>query len=370
MRAKNLSVVQAMTLLLAGMPGLAQAPDTTQKDQAVQEAQAQAQQDEAKAEQKAKEAEARAREAEYRAKTFNDVKQAKALEDAQKAIEKSVRARVFVPSGDYYGLSTFLPLLDQDPRYTALMRPVDVTLDRATVRQLSEALAKASGLTIVVDKAVPEDVRLTVDARGVPMATVLEAVARQAKLLIAPPPKGVQGVTLKPPPSLKIDNQPIREFPSPHAPWSDEWFAQQKPGMGMGNWPKIAPTFMPPAIDMFGGMGRAVRGSSGSFSIAALGDRLLAVAEPSVGSKGESGLLLSLYRIDNGQLKKVITFFHRLASGESSEARRVSIREKLRATPAPVPPRRADAPPSPPDADTLPPPAAEDEIEIERELDR
>ncbi|HZP83356.1 MAG TPA: hypothetical protein VFB21_17060 [Chthonomonadaceae bacterium] len=383
MRAKNLSVLQAVTLLLAGMPGLAQAPDIAQKDQAAQEAGAQAEQeaqaekaeakagqDEAKAEQQAKEAAAKARETEHKAKAEVELKlsqKAKALDDADKALEKSLRARILVPSGDYYGLSTFTPLLDQDPRYAVLMRPVDVTLDHATVRQLAEALAKASGLTIVVEKAVPEDVRLTVDARGVPMATVLEAVARQAKLLIAPPPKGSQGVTLKLPPSLQIDNQPRKEFPTLHAPWSDEWFAPQK-GAGFPRVYEFAHTLAPTvSADVFGGLTKVARGSSGPFSIAALGDRFLAVAEPSVGSNGESGVLLSLYRLDNGQLKKVSTFFHRLASGEGATARRISIRDRLRA--APDPPRGADAPP--PRRTDIPPPAVEeDESEIERELDR
>lgn len=214
MRAKKLVLLQALTMLLVGTPGFAQSPDATQKEQAAQEAKAQAEQEaqaqkeeakarqeEAKAEKQAKEVEAKARaeeaQADQKAKAADKAKakvevkltqESKALEDAKRAIEESVRTRI-IPSGDYYGLSTFMPLLDQDPRYAVLMRPVDVTLDRATVRQLGEALSKASNLTITVDKVVPEDIRLTVDARGVALATVLEAVARQAKLIIAPPPK-------------------------------------------------------------------------------------------------------------------------------------------------------------------------------------
>src|SRR5207253_8173904 len=85
--------------------------------------------------------------------------------------------------------------------------------------------------------------RLTVDARGVPLATVLEAIANQAKLLIAPASQG--GVTLKPQPSLRIDDQPRIEFSSPTAPWSEEWFQQRKPVEINGG--KVVASMNPPS---------------------------------------------------------------------------------------------------------------------------
>src|SRR5713101_2607394 len=107
----------------------------------------------------------------------------------------------------------------QNARLSLLRRPVSVELRDSPVRQAVQTLSQASGITINVDKDVPTDKRLTVLAQGVPMATVLDTMARQTGLLIAP--EG-NGVLLKPEPSLEVNGQRA-ELMSPFDPWSAEW---------------------------------------------------------------------------------------------------------------------------------------------------
>jgi hypothetical protein len=100
-----------------------------------------------------------------------------------------------------------------------LQRPIDVDMREASVRQAALAMSQAAGMGIEVEASVPADTRLTVVAWGVPLASVLDAIARQSGLMIAPKE---DGVVLKPSPSLEVNGQRTR-FMSPYAPWSSEW---------------------------------------------------------------------------------------------------------------------------------------------------
>lgn len=104
-------------------------------------------------------------------------------------------------------------------RLAALQRPIDVELRDAAVRQAAQAISQASGVTIRADEHIPAETRLTVVARGVPLATVLDTIARQSGLLIAP---DENGVLLKPMPSLEVNGQRT-DLLTPFAPWSTEW---------------------------------------------------------------------------------------------------------------------------------------------------
>jgi hypothetical protein len=110
-------------------------------------------------------------------------------------------------------------ILDREQRVATFYRPMTIVMKDATVQEAAKALSQASGMTINVDKQVPKDIRLSVEARGVPFATVLESIAEQAKLMIAP---DGSGVILKAWPTLKLDGN-VKEFTGPNAPWSTEW---------------------------------------------------------------------------------------------------------------------------------------------------
>jgi hypothetical protein len=121
-----------------------------------------------------------------------------------------------------------------------LNRPVDVQLRDASVRQAAQALSQASAIRIHVDDSVPEETRLTLTARGVSFASVLEAIAQQASLIIAPdrnwtqwttgaPDQGLgaspaasPGVILRARPMLEVNGQ-SQELAESIGPWSLDW---------------------------------------------------------------------------------------------------------------------------------------------------
>jgi hypothetical protein len=116
-------------------------------------------------------------------------------------------------------------VMEHEQRAAPLKRAIDLQARDVPVRELAQALAKASGVAVEVDEDVPNETRLTVQARRVPLATVLEAVGRQADLMISPSPKGVR---LRTWPSLEVQSSksssPVREvFYGGLVPWSDEW---------------------------------------------------------------------------------------------------------------------------------------------------
>lgn len=114
--------------------------------------------------------------------------------------------------------------IDRAKHLAPLQKKVDVKFDNATVAQAAEALSRASGVRIKVDDTIPDTTRLTVEARKVRLATVLESVARQAGLTIDPInlEKGDIGVELIAPPLLRVNNT-TQKFAAPTSPWSDKW---------------------------------------------------------------------------------------------------------------------------------------------------
>ncbi|HZO88567.1 MAG TPA: hypothetical protein VFB38_09530 [Chthonomonadaceae bacterium] len=229
------------------------------------------------------------------------------------------------------------------PSAPILQRPVDVQMDRATVRQLAEALSRASGVSVRVDKLVPDQTRITVDARGVALGTVLEAVARQANLMIAPDfeekeivpenemapnpnasnAKGaaLKGIVLKTWPLLKVSGQPEQTFVGPNAPWSDGWFRPDflvrwsNPGPYTGRVLDGQTALLSPTSP-FGSAPTSFFAEAGfsPFALASLTNNTVVVAEPGQDERGEAGLWLTVYRWDGAQLRKVSATFHRLAA--------------------------------------------------------
>lgn len=120
--------------------------------------------------------------------------------------------------------------VDSYQRASLLYQPIDINLKEATILQAAEAMAKAGGVNVRVDKAVPADLRISVSARGVPFGTILETLASQAQLMIAPDGKGM---VLKSWPTLDVNGM-TKVFTGPNAPWSDEWGGRNYPGLGSG----------------------------------------------------------------------------------------------------------------------------------------
>jgi hypothetical protein len=155
----------------------------------------------------------------------------------------------------------------------AFRRPVTLQLDHASVRQFAAVLAKATGIPVKVDAAVPNDATtmLTMDAQAVPFADVLEAIAQKTDLMIAP---ADQGVVLKQWPHLND-----RVMRTPTAPWSADWvvpptiraagFAGNptgfNPGSPQGAFPGQSPQSANPfeGANPFGGQGAPVAGRPG-----------------------------------------------------------------------------------------------------------
>jgi hypothetical protein len=117
-------------------------------------------------------------------------------------------------------------------RMADLQRPIDVELRSATVKDAARSISQASGMPVEVDPAVSSETRLSVVARGVPMATILDSIARQAGLLIYPQENGV---ALKPAPALEVNGQRI-EYLTPFAPWSSEWGTNPASSVGYGGY--------------------------------------------------------------------------------------------------------------------------------------
>src|SRR5262249_49764693 len=125
----------------------------------------------------------------------------------------------------------------------SLQRPINVQLKDATLRQASQALSQAAGVSVEVDEQGPADQRGSSGARGVPFSVVLEALARQADLMIA---RAERGVTLKSWPTLEVNGQK-EVLKAPSAPWGEGWaFGLQLGGSGYG---AVRPGFaaVPPA---------------------------------------------------------------------------------------------------------------------------
>jgi hypothetical protein len=198
---------------------------------------------------------------------------------------------------------------------------VNVELRDAPVRQLARALSQASGMSVTVDDAVPESTRLTVTARGVQLATVLEAVAQQAELMIAP--EG-EGVALQPWPALEVNGQ-RQVIRGSLAPWSDAWSSRppnaalqtatvlgERARAAKSSYSRQASTLdlVKSGISAYPAAGRWAQ-ALGSISVSGVGDRMIAVAQGGVGPQGEVGTWLILYRLDGSELRKVASTFVR-----------------------------------------------------------
>jgi hypothetical protein len=254
-----------------------------------------------------------------------------------------------------------------------LGRPVNVRMQDATVRQAAETLSKAAGIPIRVDAEVPEETRLTLQARGVDLGSVLQAVGKQANLKIG---REEGAIVLTTWPMIAV-NEERRTIQDPMAPWGKEWQglpgfagagggglggggfgafggfgggdALSGPWMGLpagglgpvpmpvpgagagqpvpGRPPFGAPGMMAPGgamgmgIGIGGGMGMGPVGMMGGgppqgqplVSLTTVGDRLVVVAEPGPGPKGEPGFWLTLYRLEGTQLRRTGSTFHRSA---------------------------------------------------------
>jgi hypothetical protein len=224
------------------------------------------------------------------------------------------------PTGASPGVA--LRLSDAQPsllrtRVVALQRPLSVELRDEPVRQAALTLSQAAGLAIRVAEDVPGDRRLTVVARGVPLATVLDSIARQSGLLIAPYGSG-SDVELQPAPGLQGERPGER---SPYAPWSKEWGtnpaaspvesqrlpradATAKPGDAPVRFYRIAPVDQPGNV-------LSLSVSEGSLTVTRLSGDTFVVAHPAPG--GEPALLLTVYRIEGAQLHPIARAVHRLS---------------------------------------------------------
>jgi hypothetical protein len=255
-------------------------------------------------------------------------------------------------------------------RVAALQRPVDVEIRNADLGEAARIIARASGVSVNVDPRAHADQPVNVVARGVPLATVLDAIARQGHLLIAPAPNGV---VLKPMPLMEVNGQRTI-FGAPFGPWSSEWgtnpaaipgfgnplggfgavggfgggvfnglagaspfFAQalvappgplpgpEAPIPGAGQPESVPLPPRPPGANPFrpfgiergdgrssDGMGLGLPGPP-PISITPLGENTFVVAHPAPAPDGGPGVMLTVYRLDGmQQLRMVSSILHRL----------------------------------------------------------
>ncbi|HEU4753028.1 MAG TPA: hypothetical protein VFU47_07955, partial [Armatimonadota bacterium] len=194
-----------------------------------------------------------------------------------------------------------------------------------------DTLSKASGVSIRTEPGVPDDLRLSIQARGVTMGAVLDLIGQQANLKI-----GRQGdaITLSPWPTLEVNGQ-TQVYRAASAPWAGEWgqlpefvmarqtgFASGQPvregpgmpgfggfGGGLGGVPAAAGA-MGPQMGMMPGF-PGPRAPAGPPALTALGDHMVVIAEPGAGPEGEPGYWLTVYRLEGQQLRRLGSSFHR-----------------------------------------------------------
>lgn len=250
-------------------------------------------------------------------------------------------------------------------RGAILLTRVSIDLQNATVRQAAEALGKATRVAIQVDEQVPENLRLSVAARGITLGAVLEAVARQANLKVAPAEGGAVITTW---PMVEVNGQ-HQVFKGRWAPWATEWgqlpgslspsgwsFPGEPGGAASANDANAAVGFAPPIAGGAPMPGPAPVGLAGGYSgsstdpdvtpglpgspstgrsaprerstvtsgaeaaassLTSLGERQIALAEPGRNPAGQPGVWISIYRLEGTQLKKIAATFHVLRTESS-----------------------------------------------------
>jgi hypothetical protein len=209
-------------------------------------------------------------------------------------------------------------------RIVNLNRKIDINLENATLRQAAQALASAAGVEVKVDQAIPADMRLTLQAHEVPLADVLETVARSKTLLIAPTANGVQ---LRPWPTVTVNGATIYTKIT-DGPWSADWGQPPNapaalpgsagvigglipmPATNQPQMPSVLPqTALPPSA-----------GGSASLTIVPLGNNRILIAEPGVNAQGSPGTWLTIYEMTGNSLKRISSGFHR-SPGPSPKGR-------------------------------------------------
>lgn len=260
------------------------------------------------------------------------------------------------------------------------MLPVSVRLNNATVKQMAEAISKVSKLSIRVDDSVSDTVRITLEAHRIPVATLLAAMARRAELLIARD-KNPVGVLLTHPPMLKMDETPLLINASPTYPWTEDWgippsdIVSLQSGRTADNYSSLPSTGIPSGFTTSEGLSSnttpftvfnassAVNPAGGNqyqltntqasnLTYTSVGDSLLVVSEPGRGEKGESGVWLTVYRIEkSGSIGKVGTLFHAYKENSVSN---IFLNTPVRPGSAPTPTPGTD-PTAAPEAATPPP---------------
>lgn len=247
-------------------------------------------------------------------------------------------------------------------RMALLQRPIDVDLQQATVRQAAQALGSASGVPITVDDAVTTEARVTVRARRVPFAQVLEAVGSRLDVMFSPTPDR-RGIRIGPWPTLEVDGKQ-EKFRSPFAPWSSDWdpLPTSRDFWRTGG---RANRY----VDLVTGLPAAGRRTATSRPAAAsdavetpgvprepvpapanAGAMLPGPASPSVGidngtivvaepgfREGQQGVWLTVYRLQGQELQKVGAVFHRMAT-TAGPAAAPQLRAVPKVTPAPSKP--------------------------------
>ncbi|HTE20117.1 MAG TPA: hypothetical protein VK689_17265 [Armatimonadota bacterium] len=282
-----------------------------------------------------------------------------------------------------------------------LVRTVDVQFRDATLKQAAQALTQVAGFPIRADESLPQDKRLTVQVQGVALGTVLEAIGKQAEIMIAP---DGAGIALRSWPTLEV-NGARQVMTGSMAPWSDEWqtrlpylFSSVQimgvgvrhfnpegmklleaqgglpgPGGGMGGFGG-GMSGMGGGMGGFGGgmgggMGGYVSGMGGglgggmmggsyalglplpsSVSVASMGNGMLVVAQPDAGSGQGPGVWLTVYRLEGTRLKRVSALFQPSAQNQPSTGGMPGgLVPPLTAPPAGTPPRQVPRPTAPSD---------------------
>lgn len=194
-------------------------------------------------------------------------------------------------------------------RLSKMSAPIDVQLKDATISQTAKALSSVSGVPIHVDPGVSSKTRITLEAKHMPLYSVLAAVAKQADLIISP---YGDSVSLDARPSLTVNGKTQPEALS-HLPWSSKWKT-------------LPPAFEMGGGDLWGGMQGLLNLKTSvpattttripdlfsqpeeRVAVTSIGDRVV-LAQPGMNDQGERGTWLIIYKLDGDNLAEVGSTF-------------------------------------------------------------